>query len=238
MQIYLLQYLITDILICVTVAKSKNVLEIFIASFRPKTTTFLACSTLSELLFFFNGIHEPLLRCDISWGCPDRWLWRVSIFWCVSIWTCVVTVHRATNDFVIVICTSLDQSVRILMVVVVTKNLDASVITLCDWVSEKVITSFRHVVDVLVKYFLRFKEELFLACRRVDVGDTSLVWRVLVEVVLITFFLTLLASLRWALLAELLLIEPLLGYRWWWIASALWHIDLNLILLFINETVQ
>ena len=82
------------------------------------------------------------------------------------------------------------------MVVVITKNLDASVITLCNRVSEKVITSFRHVVDVLVKYFLRFKEELFLACRRVDISNTSLVWGILVEIVLITFLLTLLAPLR------------------------------------------
>ena len=72
MQIYLLQYLVTDVLICVTVAESKNVFQIFIASFGSKTTAFLTSSTLSELLFFFNGIHEPLLRGDISRGCPDR----------------------------------------------------------------------------------------------------------------------------------------------------------------------
>ena len=211
MQIYLLQYFITNIFICVTVAESKNVFKIFIASFRPKTTAFLASSTLSGLRFSFDRIHESLLRGDISWGCSDRWLWRVSIFWCVSIWICIVTIDCASNDFVIVICAPLDQSVRILMVVVVTENLDASIITLCDRVSEKVIASFWHVVDVLIKNFLRFKEELFLACRWVDVSDASLVWRVLVEVVLVTFLLTLLASLRWALLAELLSTELLLG---------------------------
>ena len=211
MQIYLLQYLVTDVLICVTVAESKNVFQIFIASFGSKTTAFLTSSTLSELLFFFNGIHEPLLRCNISWCCPDRWLWRVSIFWWASVWICVVTVNRAANNLVVVICASLNQSVRILMVVVVPKNLDASVITLSDWVSEKVITRFCHIVDVLVKNFLRFEEKLFLACWRVDVSDASLVWRVLVEVVLITFLLTLLASLRWALFADLLGTELLLG---------------------------
>ena len=81
------------------------------------------------------------------------------------------------------------------MVVVVSKNLDASVITLSNRVSEKVVTCFCHVVDVLIKNFLRFKEKLFLACWRIDVSDASLIWRVFVEVVLVSFLLALLASL-------------------------------------------